>query len=273
MSVVGEPTLLVGLGGLVAIYVRGWRRSSGGRARAVRFALAVIVLLVALGPAIESRADRSLPFHMLQHQLLTLVVAPLLATSGLAGNLWHAIAPRDRPVSRRWDRRLGLPGDRAVTMDPRIAVVAVLAAAALHLGVILLWHLPALYGAALANPGLHHLEHLTMLGTAVLFWMAVVTAAADDLAVPGAVAGLAMVAVGGTGLGLVMLGAPLPLYGWYGESASALDQQRLAGALMKVTSLLTYAGAAAVIAVGWLQRLHGAETPRIEVGAAGRRPS
>ena len=37
-------------------------------------------------------------------------------------------------------------------------------------GVFLLWHVPALYDAALSSPAVHDLEHLTFFLTALLFW-------------------------------------------------------------------------------------------------------
>ena len=37
-------------------------------------------------------------------------------------------------------------------------------------GVFVLWHVPALYDAALSHPALHDLEHATFFLTALLFW-------------------------------------------------------------------------------------------------------
>jgi cytochrome c oxidase assembly factor CtaG len=91
----------------------------------------------------------------------------------------------------------------------------------------------------------------------VLAWGAIVLAARAQGARPLAAAvGLAMNALAGAGLGVVLLSAPVPLYGWYADlGAVALDQQRVGGALMKVSAVVVYAGAAVWIVTRWLQRL------------------
>jgi putative membrane protein len=249
---VPDPVLLVAVIAGATVYVRGWRRgaSQGLGARTVgelsRFLGALVVLLVALSPAVEAAASGSFAWHMVQHQLLILIVAPLLASS--------------RPLSTvmRAGGGSGLVGwERVRAWIARNAGWLALTAAGIHLTTVLAWHLPPLYDAAIADPRLHHLEHLTLLGAAVLAWGAIVLAARAQGARPLAAAvGLAMNALAGAGLGVVLLSAPVPLYGWYADlGAVALDQQRVGGALMKVSAVVVYAGAAVWIVTRWLQRL------------------
>jgi putative membrane protein len=252
MEVIPDPVLLLAVVAGAAVYVRGWRRgaSRGPAARTAgelsRSLGALVVLLVALSPAVEEAASGSFAWHMVQHQLLILVVAPLLASS--------------RPVStvlRAGASSRTVPRHRVRAWSGRNAGWLAVAAAALHLTTMTAWHLPPLYDAAMADPRLHHLEHLTLLGTAVLAWGAIVLAARAQGARPLAAAvGLAMNALAGAGLGVVLLSAPVPLYGWYADlGAVALDQQRVGGALMKVSAVVVYAGAAVWIVTRWLQRL------------------
>lgn len=236
-----DPTLLAGLGGAAVAYGALIRRAGGqvvvGRAAVWRFAAGLAVIGVALAPAIERAAERSIAAHMVQHQLLVLVAAPLLASG------------RALTLARRVTGRPLLPA-RAGAAERAVGAVA---AAVLHLAVLLAWHVPAAYDAALASPSVHQAEHLTMLATGVLAWGAILAARRDDRAVLGSVLGLAVLAVGGAVLGVVLLASPVALYGWYG--GAGLDDQRVAGALMKVGALVVYAGAAIGVVAAWLRSL------------------
>jgi putative membrane protein len=250
-----DPVLLLAVVAGATVYVRGWRRgaSQGPGYRAAgdlhRFLGALGVLVVALSPPVETAASSSFAWHMVQHQLLVLLAAPLLASSRPVSTVLRAGA------SARTGRRR-----RARAWAARNAGWLAVTAAAVHLLTMMAWHLPPFYDAAMADPRLHHLEHLTLLGTAVLAWGAIVLAARAPGARPLAAAvGLAMNALAGAGLGVVLLSAPVPLYGWYADlgAAAALDQQRVGGALMKVSAVVVYAGAAVWIVTRWLHRLAG----------------
>lgn len=232
-----DPALLLAATGLAVLHRRGAdRHPEVSTAATWRFAVALLVLLVALGSALERAAEVSFAWHMAQHQLLTLVVAPLIASSA---PLTALRAGAGRP-------------DRTTTAWSGDAGVRVLLAATVSVGTLLLWHLPPLYDAALTSPLLHRLEHGLLLGTALLAWGAVVVTARDDRAA-AAVLALAASAIVGAALGVVLLTAPAPLYGYAG--ASALVDQQLGGALMKVGALLVHAGAAVWIGTRWLARV------------------
>jgi putative membrane protein len=256
MDVLPDPALLLAAAGAVTLFVRGWRArpAHGPAARHAgepwRFVTGIVVIVVALAPALDALAGRSFAWHMVQHQLLVLVAAPLIASSRpLLAARWAA-----RRRAGDGTRDVGSPQPGWLTWG--IGWVAV-TAAMLHLGTVLAWHLPPLYDAAMADLRLHHLEHLSLLGTALLAWGAILTAARDRGArALAAVTGLAANALAGAGLGVVLLSAPVPLYGWYAElGAVALEQQRVGGALMKVSAVMVYAGAAVWIVTRWLHRL------------------
>jgi putative membrane protein len=272
MTVLPEPQLLLAAAGAAALYVRGWRRhaeAGGGTRRVgelVRFACGLLVLLAALSTWLETAASGSFAWHMVQHQLLVLVAAPLLAS---ARPLRTVRGPGDVQTG-------GIPADRGGARPGRPASASgplALGAAAVHLATVLAWHLPPLYDAAMADARLHAVEHLTLLGTALLAWGAVLTVARhrEARALLAAV-GLAMNALAGAGLGVVLLSAPVPLYGWYADlGAVALDHQRVGGALMKVSAVLVHAGAAVWIVTRWLHRL-SAEPDPASVPVVGGRP-
>src|SRR4029078_7023479 len=89
---------------------------------------------------------------MLQHVLIAdLGVA--LALVAVRGPLSMFFLPRDllAPLARRQALRPVL----SFLLRPRVAV-------ALWLGVLVAWHLPVLYDAALRHPLVHRLEHLSL---------------------------------------------------------------------------------------------------------------
>ena len=105
--------------------------------------------------------------HMVQHLLLTVVAAPLLALAAPWTRLWRAL-----PLAlRRWVAKpLFLhPGFAPVRWAygqvARPGVIWVLSAANLWL-----WHLPQLYDLTLRNHLVHHFEHFLFLGLALAFW-------------------------------------------------------------------------------------------------------
>jgi cytochrome c oxidase assembly factor CtaG len=171
--------VLLPVGVLAALYVRGWRRlrlvprarriASGWRLASYLGGLGCIVL--ALCSPIEYLAELSFTAHMIQHQLLIMGAAPLLLLGEPFPLMVWALPMRLR---RRLGGLLVRPGPlrrilRALTWMP---AAGVLSAAALW-G----WHHPAAYEAALRHPALHDLEHLSFLATAVLFWWPVVNPA------------------------------------------------------------------------------------------------
>ena len=144
---------LVLLGGLY-VYLGGLRSA---RRHVASFAGALAVLFVALNGPLHNLSDTYLfSAHMAQHLVLTLVFPPLL----LYGSPAHVVRPLLRP---RWVMALG----RVVTRP--------LVAAIVFTGPIVIWHVPALYEAALRNHNLHIVQHLIFLTTAVLMWWPVLS--------------------------------------------------------------------------------------------------
>src|SRR6202022_2913416 len=97
------------------------------------------------------------------------------------------------------------------------------------------WHVPMLYDAALRNRGMHVLEHVSFLGTAVLFWWAVL-----DGGRVGYRSGVLYVfglALQSTLLGALLAFAPVPWYTSHAATApvwglTPLEDQQVAGLIM-----------------------------------------
>lgn len=166
--------LLSLLGTVAACYAVGFTALRRRDARSLApwrggvFFAGLVVLLASLGSPLDTLSGLSLPAHMVQHWLLTMVAPPLLL-------LGAPFAPLLR----------GLPGEvRRDLVAPLLAsrrlrrVTGVLAHPALAWPLftvtIWIWHLPAAYELALREPSWHRIEHLCFFGTALLFWWPVV---------------------------------------------------------------------------------------------------
>jgi putative membrane protein len=242
MRELGAPLALVAAGGLYGWFVpRRWREHGSGWAEPAAFLSGLAVVAVALLSPLDGASHRSLWVHMVQHLLLISVAAPLLA----AGRPLAVVpATWSRPVRRRlggW------------------TVVAV--AAAVQVAVLLAWHVPALYDAALGDDAVHGIEHLSLLLSAVALWMAL------D-AVGGEQGGLAVVVLFVVSFPPLVLGFAMTFATtvWYrpyrAAGPSALTDQQVAGAVM-----WGYGGLAAVVGgvlvfVRWLLQIERANAAR-----------
>ncbi len=121
-------------------------------ARGGCFAAGVAVMFIALTSPIDTLGDAYLfSAHMLQHMLLILVVPPLLIL-GLSPRFVRAV--------------IGVPALGAIEGFVRRPAIAWLPAMA----ALWIWHIPALFDAALANENLHIVEHLCFMSAATIFW-------------------------------------------------------------------------------------------------------
>jgi putative membrane protein len=164
-----EPTIVVGLLALVAGYlflVRRRESATASRSRAKTspepddtgkghtgaFIAGAVVIFIALGPPLDDWSDHYLlTAHMVQHLLLILLAAPLL----LYGTPAWLLEPLTR---NRITNTIGYWLTRPVV------------AYALANTVLVLWHVPVIYDAALQSQPVHVLEHGMLIGAAMLAW-------------------------------------------------------------------------------------------------------
>lgn len=231
--------------GHARLRARGARRTA---APALAFASGLAALAAALVWPLDAPAGRLFVFHMLQHELLMLVAAPLLvaypATSVL---LWGLPAPLRRTLPRLVRAACG----RAWRF-----LTAPLVATALHGLALWLWHVPAFFDAAARTPALHELQHVSFLATALLFWWAVLRPRGRAAAGAAVLCAFATTVHCGL-LGALVTLAPTPWYETYAAASrasglTALEDQQLGGLLMWVPGCAVYA-ALGVAALGrWI---------------------
>jgi putative membrane protein len=250
-----EPWLIACLGASAALYavglVRLWRRAGHGHGipqwAAARFALGWLALAAALVSPIDALGGSLFWVHMVEHELLMVVAAPLLVTARPL-EAWTWALPRAwRGALARFGRSRPLGALWRVITDP-------FGAWTLHAVALWVWHAPALFDAALANESVHVAQHASFLATALLFWWSVLARARP--------AGHAMASLFTTmlhtgALGALLTLAPSAWYSAYRASTAAfgldaLEDQQLGGLVMWVPAGLAYLAAGLWIAARWL---------------------
>ena len=260
-----DPLVLVPMVTVAGLYAIGtaslWRRAGVGRGvpvwRAHLFALGIVALIVALVSPLDPSADVSFALHMVQHMLLVVVAAPLIALGQGGVALLRAIgAPMRRPVaSMRHLRRM-------------VATVPV--ATVLHGATIWIWHAPGPYQAAIADDLIHYLEHLSMFATGVLFWWSAFNAGRQAPLGYGAGVAAMFVTMIHTGmLGILITLAPAPLYATYAAAEpllglSALEDQQLAGIIMLLPGGIAYLAGGLALLAAWLAAAEHRRPDRVQ---------
>lgn len=156
-----DPAQLIAIGLWIVIYLRRFvhaRREAGGRGagplQLAAFIGSVVVLLAALVSPIDGLGEDYLfSMHMVQHILLG-DIAPLLVLLSLSRVIM-------RPLTRRLMRVERALGPLA---HPATGI-------AVWLTLIYVWHIPAMYDAALNSDTVHAIEHTCFfIGGVALWW-------------------------------------------------------------------------------------------------------
>ena len=248
-----DPGVGVALVAGIGLYIAGARRLARPlpQREAVAFAGAMTVLAVAVLPPLDSLAGQHLAAHMAQHVLLLAVAAPLLALANPLPTALEALPSRWRgPALSWWTRVEGSRRRRWATWSTATLVLSSV--------VMVAWHLPSLYEAALRNQPVHALEHATFLLTSAAFWWAIGLGAGQEGPPGAAVAFVFAGAMPGSALGAAMTFATTT---WYPQYPSLADQQ-LAGVVMWAFAGLAYVIAAAAVFALWLAASDRKAAPR-----------
>jgi putative membrane protein len=245
------PLLCSGLaygGGLCAL----WRRAGIGhgvrKGQALAFAAGWLALLAALVSPLHHAGTQLFTAHMIEHELVMAVAAPLLVLARPGGALLWAFPRRLRHAIAAAIRADRVHGLWRMLTRPATATL-------LHGAAVWLWHAPSLFDDAVLNVALHRLQHVSFLATAILFWWAVMRRSDH-----GAACGHVFVTMTHTGLlGALMALAPHVLYRVQTAGAPAwgltpLEDQQLAGLVMWVPAGTIYAGAALAFMGLWISR-------------------
>lgn len=202
-----DLSVLLGCAALLAAYYATHR---GNLSRARWFVAGVAAMMFALISPLDALGDEYLfSAHMLQHLMLELAAPPMLLL-GIAPRFARAVV--DRPPLRRIERALGCP----------------FAAWIVGIGTLAIWHLPALFDAALGDEYVHILEHLCFLVSATIFWWPILAPLPECRVAPlWAQLYLLGGAMANSLLGIWITFAPAGLYAPYLHPADSLGLERL----------------------------------------------
>lgn len=251
--------IVVALGLYATIYLWRWRaarREEGGRgagpAQLAAFAAALVVLGAAvLSPIDGLGEDYLFSMHMLQHILLG-DLAPVLLLLALSRVIM-------RPATRRMiaiERRLG-----------RFAHP--LTGLFLWFGLIYLWHVPALYEAAIESEFVHVVEHASFFTAGIALWWPLVQPVPMRHRMTGMwpFAYIAAAKAGLAGLGLYLTWTKGLVYDYYETvpriwGLTAVEDQNVGGAMMMLEQSVVLLVAFVVLFVRMLTQSEADEERR-----------
>jgi len=247
--------LLAALGIGACLYAKGiralWRRAGAGRGirrvQSINFALGWSALAVSVLPPLDDWADRSFAMHMIQHEMLMVVAAPLIVL-GRPLDAWTWA------VSKRVRHGIAAVGEWRPLQVLGMVVAVPLGAWIVHAAALWTWHLPSLFRIALADPLVHIFQHSCFFFSALVYWWSVFGGRARQPK-GGSIASLFTTMLHTSALGALITFAPTPWYvandaSFFGMSA--LEDQQLGGLIMWVPGGLAYLFAALEIVGRWL---------------------
>jgi putative membrane protein len=220
------------------------------RRRTAAFLGGIVALAFALLSGIAVYDTDLFSVHMVQHVLLMLVAAPLIALGAPITLLLRVSSPETR---RRW--WLPILHSRFVRVVAH-PVVAWVMFAAMMWGV----HFSPLFNASLEDPIVHDIEHIIFLVGALLFWWPAVALdpAPFRMSHPARIGYLFTQMTQNTFLAVVILNATDVLYPHYLTlvrpwGMSPLEDQRLAAGIMWIAGDAVFITAILAVVVGWMR--------------------
>jgi putative membrane protein len=198
----------------------------------VAFAGGWLALVATVLPPLDTLSVQLFSIHMVQHELMMLVGAPLMIAGRPLPILLGGLPVRARQAAAS----LLQAAPAAATWRLLTAPVA---AWALHGLAIWIWHLPALYQLAVREEGVHALQHAMFVGTAALFWWGVLYGRYGRAGYGAAVFYVFTTVVHTGVLGAAVTFASMPFYPDYTATSMAhgvdpLQDQQIAGLIMWV---------------------------------------
>lgn len=232
------------------VYWRGCRKKNGSAARTDQsrrlfkqrqrcFWAGWSVLAIALASPLDPLGEVLFTAHMIQHELMMLIAAPLLILSRPGGVLLSGLS---RPVARGFG---GLMGNSAVWQFWTLLVSPPIAWLVHGIG-LWGWHVPPLFEAGLHNTWIHALQHFSFLWVALIFWYALLRPA--RVASIAGVLYLFTTAIHASILGALLTFSSKVWYTPYLDTAprwglSALEDQQLGGLIMWIPAGLVFIAA------------------------------
>ena len=246
-----DPGVVVPLAISALLYARGARVSRGAsRRQQVFFWTGWAVLFFALLSPLHALGEALFCAHMVQHEVLMLIAAPLLVLS-------RPLVPFVWGLPFNWRRIVGSWSKTTPVQRTWLLVTAPLAAWMIHAAALWAWHAPALFQATIDNEWIHAAQHLSFLLSALLFWWALLYARGRK-AYGAGVFYIFTTAIHTSALGGLLTFAQSLWYPRYNATApawglSGLEDQQIGGLIMWVPAGVVYTIAGLALFAAWLR--------------------
>jgi putative membrane protein len=248
-----EPAIVIPLFALLGVYIIGAVRRGNLdllRWRHASFAAGWTTLALALTSPLHELGEQLFSAHMLQHEIMILVSAPLISAAQPGATCLWAFAPRHRQTVGAWVHRIE-------QSQPLRLLTAPLNAWILEAAALWLWHIPFLYQATLRSDWIHAAQHISFIGTAVLFWSALYGVGRSAMSFGTATLYVFGAAVHCSALGALLTFSTVLWYPAYAPTTArwgltVLQDQQLGGVIMWVPSGVVFVVIALVLIACWL---------------------
>lgn len=252
-----EPNLVGPIVFLGWAYGVGWCRQRARRPSTPRkgdlawFLAGWAALVLALISPVHPLGSVLFSVHMIQHELLTVVAAPFLV---LGRTELYLLCALPRATGRQTTRLTRVTGLALLWRGLNQPLVAW----SLHAAALWVWHMPRWFEATLGDPVIHTAQHISFLGTALIFWQAVFRSPQRHAAYGASTLYLFTTAMHTGALGALLTFTTNVWYPVYAPSTpiwglTPLEDQQLGGLIMWVPAGLIYVIAGLVLFTRWLR--------------------
>lgn len=246
-----DPGVVIPLLLSAGLYLRGsqQQRISTWREQAYFWA-GWSVLVIALVSPVHPLGEALFCAHMVQHELLMLVAAPLLVLARPAVTFLWALPFEWRRTIGQWTKKPYFRRMWRALTDPFTAWWV-------HAVAIWAWHAPFLFQRTLRSDAVHTAQHLSFFLSALLFWWALFYTH-GRMGYGAGVFYLFTTAVHTSILGALLTFAPHVWYPAYAATTAAwgltpLQDQQIGGLIMWVPGSVVYLAAGLVLFAAWLR--------------------
>jgi putative membrane protein len=254
-----EPGIVIPLALAALLYWRGsrplWSAESPGRGirpwEALCFWAGWLSLFLALCSPLHPLGEVLFSAHMVQHEILMLVAAPLLV-------LGRPLVPFLWALPGSWRKQSGNLGKTALIEKPWHFLSAPAVATFLQAVALWIWHAPVLYQATLDSEWVHAAQHLSFMVTALLFWWAILRGSDRQASYGAGVLYLFITLLQSSMLGALLTFSTAPWYPAYAKTTAAWgttpwNDQIVAGLIMWGPAGMVYVGAAVAMCASYLK--------------------
>jgi cytochrome c oxidase assembly factor CtaG len=246
-----DPGIVIPLLLTAVLYIRGASAAHGVSSKLqIYFWTGWLLLCAALLSPLHPLGEALFSAHMAQHELLMVAAAPFLVRARPIAALLWGFPFRWRCALGKWSKQKSFQTGWRFFTHPMTAWWV-------HAAALWLWHVPRFFQATLESDWVHSAQHISFLGSALLFWWSLFYAHGK------AHYGESVVYLFTTAVHTSILGALLTLAStvWYPAYAAStpawgltpLEDQQAGGLIMWIPAGLVYVIGGLILFAEWLR--------------------